>query len=513
MQTIESYDQIPYDSVPVTDTHPAYLAAVGQLLGLTTAAARHCRLLELGCAAGGNLVPMAAYLPDSRFVGIDLSARQVADGKALVNQLGLPNVTLMHQDIFDFTPETATFDFIVVHGVYSWVPAPVQQRILDICARALAPGGLAYVSFNVMPGWHTRAILRDMLLRHTAASGTASQRLAHAHEFLTLAQDAFSRRQDPEGEMLQREIAYLRQASPSYVYHEYLEDRNEALTISEFITRVENRGLAYLGDTELHTLLPDALGGQAASWVRHLGDRVAREQYTDFLSLRRFRRALLCRPQDRPSGEALHPQALRELALHADLESDEEIDLASQVPQVFVSAQGAHYRVASPLVKASLMYLSSVSPDSIGYLDLLATAEGIVTRYGDSAFADKHETYQTELFKLVAHQAVRVTSSATSFFREVSERPRAHALARAQAAQGPGTAASVRHVGVDLDAYAAKFLALLDGTRSHTELVGAMQQVFADVDVGGAGSVTTGMVTASCDRLLALFARNGLLDA
>lgn len=511
MQTIESYDQIPYDGVPVTDTHPVYLSAIGKLLGLTTGDAQHCRLLELGCAAGGNLIPMAAYLPHSRFVGIDLSARQVADGKALIEQLGLPNVTLMHQDIFDFIPETAAFDFIVVHGVYSWVPAPVQQRILDICAQALAPGGLAYVSFNVMPGWHTRYILRDMLLQHTVACTTAGQRLTQAHEFLTLAQEAFSRRQDPEGQMMLREIVYLQQASPSYFYHEYLEERNEALTISEFMTRVENSGLAYLGDTELHTQLTDALGEQAANWVQHLRDRVAREQYMDFLSLRRFRRALLCRPQDKPSDEMPTPQVLTRLAMYADLKSDEEIDLASHAPQVFVSAQGDHYRVASPLAKASLMYLSSVAPDSIAYLDLLAVAEDIVTHHGDSAFAGEHEAFQTELFKLVAHQAVRVTSSATSFFREVSERPRAHALARTQAAQGP--AASVRHVGVDLDTYAARFLDLLDGTRSHAELVEAMQQVFADVDVGGAGSVTTGMVTASCDRLLALFARNGLLDA
>ena len=512
MQTIESYDQIPYDSVAVTDTHPAYLSAIGKLLGLATGDAHRCRLLELGCAEGGNLIPMAAYLPDSHFVGIDLSARQIADGKALVQKLGLTNVTLVHQDIFDFNPEAASFDFIVVHGVYSWVPATVQKRILDICAVALAPGGLAYVSFNVMPGWHSRAMLRDMLLQHTTAGASASQRLAQAHEFLAVAQEAYSQRQDPEGEMMLREIAYLRQASPSYFYHEYLEERNEALTFPEFMTRAENCGLAYLGDTELHHAhLPDALGKLAANWVQQLESRVVREQYLDFLSLRRFRRALLCRPQDKPSDETPAPQALTKLALHADLESDEEIDLASHTPQTFLSAQGTRYQVTSPLAKAALMYLSSVAPDSMAYPDLLAVAKDIVDRFGEASVAEEHEEFQAELFRLVAHQAVRVSCKAARFFREVSARPRAHALARAQAALGPGTTASVRHVGVDLDTHAARFLALLDGTRSHAELVGAMQQVFADA--GEAGSVTTEMVTASCDRLLALFARNGLLDA
>ena len=98
-----------------------------------------CRVLELGCTDGGNLLPMAATLPRSSFLGIDLSGRQIAAGQKMIERLGLENVELRQMDIADVGEDFGTFDYIICHGVYSWVPPPVQDKILEICARRLAP--------------------------------------------------------------------------------------------------------------------------------------------------------------------------------------------------------------------------------------------------------------------------------------------------------------------------------------------------------------------------------------
>ncbi|MDJ0892600.1 MAG: class I SAM-dependent methyltransferase, partial [Gammaproteobacteria bacterium] len=82
--TPDSYDQLPYESTPITETHPESLAVLGRWFGVQAPAPERCRYLELGCASGGNLIPLAWRFPQGRFLGIELSRRQVADGQALI---------------------------------------------------------------------------------------------------------------------------------------------------------------------------------------------------------------------------------------------------------------------------------------------------------------------------------------------------------------------------------------------------------------------------------------------
>ena len=126
-------------------------------------------MLELGCASGDNLIPMALGLPNARFVGIDLSARQIEQGQRQVSALGLANIELRQYNIADVDASWGKFDYIICHGIYSWVPAPVRERLLAICRDNLAPNGVAYVSYNTLPGWHMRGMIRDMMIYHSAA--------------------------------------------------------------------------------------------------------------------------------------------------------------------------------------------------------------------------------------------------------------------------------------------------------------------------------------------------------
>jgi cyclopropane fatty-acyl-phospholipid synthase-like methyltransferase len=151
-----TYDELPYINKAFPQTHPDRLATLGRLFGLTPPDLETCRVLELGCASGDNLVPMALGLPNARFVGIDLSGHQIEQGQRQVSALGLSNIELRQFDIANIDASWGKFDYIVSHGIYSWIPAPVRERLLAICRDNLAPNGIAYVSSTRFPLAHAR---------------------------------------------------------------------------------------------------------------------------------------------------------------------------------------------------------------------------------------------------------------------------------------------------------------------------------------------------------------------
>jgi SAM-dependent methyltransferase len=161
-----SYDEVPYADYVFHHTHPACVGAVAALYGMRPANPERCRILELGCAAGANLIPMACDLPGSALVGVDLSARQIDVARRTVTALGLTNIDLRRTSTLDVDDSFGRFDDIICHGVYSWVPAEVREAILAVCKANLAPTGIAYVSYNTYPGWHMHRVARDMMTYH-----------------------------------------------------------------------------------------------------------------------------------------------------------------------------------------------------------------------------------------------------------------------------------------------------------------------------------------------------------
>ena len=507
MTTLASYDAIPYESIPITDTYVETLAATGRLFGVATAEPAQCRVLELGAASGGNLIPMAYYLPGARFVGLDLSRQQVETGARFIADLGLSNVQLLHRDVTEGVADLGQFDYIIAHGLYSWVAAPVRQKILELCARQLAPHGIAYISFNTLPGWRTRSMVRDMLLHHTRGTTAPRAQLMLAYQFIEQYRAAFAASTTPEGAFIAEELDYLRQAPPSYLYHEYLEETNEPLLFADFIAQAQAAGLQYVADTELASMLPGTLPEAARSAVTRIDDHLVREQYMDFLRGRRFRRTLLM-----PAGAAVKTApdmtVFRSLALYGDLGSQEEIDLGSTQAQDFFTSTGARYQVSHPLAKAAVMLLAGRFPGSVAYEELAVAAAQAVREYGDAALAEAPEQLQIELFSLVAWQALGMTLRpqplSTGLLNAQSGRPQAHVLARRQVQQEQPPA-GVRHTAVHLDEHAARLLGLADGSRTVDELVAAMQTGPTDISAADAA--------ARCEQLLWTFARNGLLCA
>src|SRR5688572_16487781 len=133
------YDVVEFPGHARVDTHPGRLAALGTLRGMRPAAVEQCRVLEVGCGDGANLIPMAYQLPAAHFVGIDYAATAIARAQHAANTLDLTNLELRVADLMDVTPALGDFDYIIAHGFYSWVPAHVRDRLLDVCGSQLAP--------------------------------------------------------------------------------------------------------------------------------------------------------------------------------------------------------------------------------------------------------------------------------------------------------------------------------------------------------------------------------------
>ena len=127
------YEALPYSSEAYPGSHPMRTSAVARLFGMTPPPVETARVLELGCASGGNLIPMALSLPDAEFVGVDISPRQVEMAGARIERLGLKNARVACLDILDFDEDQGDFDYIIAHGVYSWVPQDVRDKTLRIC--------------------------------------------------------------------------------------------------------------------------------------------------------------------------------------------------------------------------------------------------------------------------------------------------------------------------------------------------------------------------------------------
>ncbi|HMM35084.1 MAG TPA: class I SAM-dependent methyltransferase [Thermoanaerobaculia bacterium] len=290
-----SYDEVPYVDTCHAATHPDHLATLAEVYGLPAPALERCRVLELGCARGGNLLPMALELPEASFVGVDLSTRQVAEARERAEALGLRNVAFHAMGLEEVDAGFGTFDFVVCHGVYSWVPEPVRARILEICATNLSAEGLAYVSYNTYPGWSSRGMVRDLVRFHAREEETPEGRVERARGFLEELAGHVVRQEGAYASVLKVEASRFREADDTYLLHEFFEDDNAPCFVHEFLRRAEAAGLEFVAEAQAPGLfdgLPDAARELVSRWA---GGVAAREQYLDLMVNRTFRRTVLRR--------------------------------------------------------------------------------------------------------------------------------------------------------------------------------------------------------------------------
>lgn len=283
-----------YTSMPIPASHPDRLAAVGAMYGWKPPVLEGCRVLELGCADGGNLLPMADTIATASFVGIDVASPEIKTATATAENLELKNVRFVAADIRSIDKTWGMFDYILCHGVFSWTSHEVQEHVLRICAESLTPNGIAYVNYNTYPGGRLRGAVRDVLRFHAMSSESPHHRVKLARDAAAFYEKQFRRQSEPSAKQLAGEFAAVAHCGDAFLFHAYLDVVNLPIHFSEFIARASQNNLQYLADADTterwHRRLPDTVEREIALQA---GSPLQREQVIDFLSDRSSRYSLL----------------------------------------------------------------------------------------------------------------------------------------------------------------------------------------------------------------------------
>ena len=518
-----SHDELHYLGKPYPQTHPDWLCALGRLHGLRPAPVDRCRVLELACGDGNNLIPMAYALPGSTFRGLDFAAAPLAAGQRLADSLGLSNLRLETRDLLDFSADAGEFDYIIAHGFYSWCPPEVRDRLLAICAAHLSPQGIAFVSFNAYPGYHRKEMERNLILFHLAHTEARSPAEQAQEALGILGFVAHSQPQDNAYKALLTgaKEEYARQidksaAGPGWFHHDLLATYNTPVYFHQFMDHADRHGLQFVCDS-----LPRVprVMGLPVDTLRVLesmqDDIVIREQYLDFILCSPFRQVLLCRGNV-ALDHTYAPAGLQDLFVAANLtpakgrNADTGAKAGPDAPEVFACPQG-EVSVTHPDGKATLRRLRDAWPGGVSFRELEANQSSAGTPQELADF----------LWRLCVSQLATFRSREGIAALTPGERPVASAVARKQV-ESSLLVTSLYHEEVKLEVASRHLLRLLDGTRNRAGLAVAMhawiasgqaaREHAAEENVGSRGTLPAlRTLEADLDINLRRMAKFGLL--
>lgn len=492
------YDSVAYPGRAFAQTHPDRLAVMATLLGMTPAPVEQCRVLELACGDGSNLIPMAYGLPKSEFYGVDLAAKPVARANAIINRAGLRNIRIEQMDLRDLDDRLGKFDYIIAHGVYAWVPPDLQEKILSVCCANLAERGIAYVSYNTDPAGAVRLLLREMMQFHAARARASADPVKTTKEFaaaiLEIAEDGSAWKT-----FLQHEFKLMFDRDDRVTFHDDLGECFTPVSFADFSARASRHGLQILAEPNVKSLLQPDIGPERLEALNQLAgnDSLAFQSYLDFATYRRFRQTLLCHAN---------------VPLRRDriLQQTEKLLIASPLHMTAEQPAGTFHfantrghgtiQTNNPHFVRVLRRLEEIWPRAVPCSELLNSLPASIPESQQNNL--RNELLQT-LLGLAAPNLLELRAHEVCLSAGVSARPTASLLARLQAEEG-SLITTLLHLHVELeDELGRKFLTLLDGTRT--------REALADAIAPADPSAPREAVLQSVDENLAKFYRMGLL--
>jgi len=293
-----------YKIADVTYTHPfyaflapAWLDYVAVLNGVTPPDRRGgFSWCDLGCGFGVTAVGLAATHGNGRFGGIDMNAGHIDDAQCLARDAAVENATFLATDIATADREAESFDYIVAHGVYTWVGPQTQAELCRFIDHHLKPGGLVYVSYNALPGCQRDLAFQRLLYAFAdTAPGDSIERVKAALEGV----------REPLGAGVptlkdSRSLAQIVESpgryAPSYLVHEYLVGSWRPVWVTEVRAAMAAIGLSPVGSAtivENHDSF--VLGRAARATLGRIEDEDIRELTRDFFISQEFRRDVFIR--------------------------------------------------------------------------------------------------------------------------------------------------------------------------------------------------------------------------
>lgn len=508
-QAAKRYDEVPYLSAPNALLDPARLAAVAILNGHDAPDPTTAKVLEIGCATGGHIIPLAAHCLNAVYLGVDVSAVQIAAGSARVARLGLANIRLEAKSVTDISPGDGPFDYIICHGVFSWVSEPIRRAILSQCSALLSPNGMAAISFNVLPGWRMLQVVRDTALLHASRFSTPEEK-AREMRSLFAAMAKMTVETSSYGSIWRKELAIMTANPDYYLLHELLEDDNTPMTFSDFASAAATHGLNYLGDANFLTGIPENSNSERAGLIRALAqnDVLMTEQYIDIVIGRTFRSALVVKTDGRTSiAFDTHLDRLKDMHFISALDLSCEDSGTGKF--LLKDSRTRETEINGSAVGHAVKCLLERRPSSSMIADLIPAGASDAEK-AEIAFC---------MTRLVCMGLIDASVMPLHCPAWPLTTPRIWPLAASDAASGAPSTATRRHASFTISDRSRFLFGLADGTRT---LDGIAENLLSMLSGGGASISENGKPITDVDRLRQIakntvaeefetFARVGLL--
>lgn len=481
-----SYEQITYPNYVHAQTHPNRLAVMARAYGLKTAPVEKCRVLEVGCGSGTNLLAMACDLPESEFVGIDLSSKHIEFGTQAASELGTENLQLICADLLqvDFQ-KFGKFDYIIAHGFFSWIPPVVREKFLEICRENLAPEGVAFVSYNAFPGCHIRLMMREMMLYHTDRIASPSEKVNQSLALLGfLKENAFER--EVYAKVLESEFEKTAARPGEIIIHDDLGAFNQPFYFHEFMSEAEKFDLQFLSEAEYFSDKYTSFDLEVVKVLDQFGDDeiIRREQFFDFLKNRRFRQTLLCH-KNAEIKRKVAENFFDELQIVCDLRAESETpDFSPKKIEKFLKPEKEAVTIDHPLTKAALFYLCEIFPRSVSFAKLVKTSE----QWVKNQLGENFEIAETDrgilkdiMLKIFGSELINFYLYKPQVADSVSAKPKADNFVRWQARGNSDTLFTRRHRTKKIeDDFVRNLIGLCDGEHSHEDIIKDFKEKISD---------------------------------
>lgn len=496
-----NYDRIHFSSKPSPERCPERLAAIATTYGLSPQDIETANVLELGCSTGENLIPLACAYPNSNFLGLDISKKQIAKASELVNLFELKNISFQVKDIASFEEGSEKYDYIICHGVFSWVDSETQESIFKLLRGRLSENGIGVISYNCHPGWQMRNRLKEIVSYADQANDSIEERCVRARKSLEVFLALLEEEYHPNSLLLKKEIHHVLAQSDSYLVHEVLNSSASSSMVSEFLSSAEEKDLQYLGDgrpsrMRFHKFHEEQLDHKHATAFSELAtDEKKREQYIDFLFPVAFRSTLLCHKEQEISRSGVLGR-IKEFYIASSLRL---VDADSPIQNVetheFFDSRGITREFQDPILKAALVALSDRWPKWIKFSEMRSEVEAILASFGArQVFFSNAEwaNLSAQLERLFYDGSVEFHTQPPIFSLDIEEKPEVSAISRKQV-EDEGWATNLRNEYVVLGDIERRLFRLLDGKHSHqdlqNELVGLLQT--GELSVRQEGRVVT----------------------
>lgn len=457
VRELYSEKRYPALSHPVTD--PAHLAVSARLAGLQRLAMPEaCRVIELGCATGHNLLPLAARYPESDFMGLDYSDTAIRKARQASYESGLHNVLFETADLEHWRPSHPC-DYLIVHGVFSWVPDPVKARVLDLCGQVLSDSGVVCISYNTLPGW---SLKRDLVpLVRALAANPAAQGLGGSIEAVAASLAEMAGSSTPHALNLQAVCGEMVRKGEDVLSFDDFAPVCDAVYFGQFAGWAAQRGLRYLGEANLRDNLPDGIDPGALQRLAPLAtDPLLLQQTLDLLSGRTHRVSLFCRA-DAPLEEGTTTAVVLQFAAGRG-----EMELPS------LAGEGM-------LIAIFRQELADAGNSCLPVRELMErTAERLAGGWDPSKHSRELAGW---LFQAARLGGIELRADEVAIPVEVPEFPALSKLNLYFAAKGLPVV-DARHVSCHFPAGHEQLLAAMDGTRSRSELGLMARTGFPELD-------------------------------